>query len=111
MSLNSAQQNSLKEKLDGLKQSIQEELRQHNPESLQIQSGEGDRLTNDALNADEMAQYCTSSCGKACSGHRPDSMKTSPIFAAECGNYHSFCAFRGRADSRTLHRLSEQTRG
>ncbi|MBC3811719.1 TraR/DksA family transcriptional regulator [Undibacterium aquatile] len=57
MSLNSAQQNSLKEKLDGLKQSIQEELRQHNPESLQIQSGEGDRLTNDALNADEMAQY------------------------------------------------------
>ncbi|MBC3860986.1 TraR/DksA C4-type zinc finger protein [Undibacterium jejuense] len=57
MSLNNEQQAALKSKLDLMKQEIQTELRQHNPDLLRHDSGEGDGAINDVLNHDAMSKY------------------------------------------------------
>ncbi|MFZ6847860.1 TraR/DksA family transcriptional regulator [Undibacterium sp. RuRC25W] len=57
MSLNLAQQATLKSTLDTLEQKIQAELRQHNPQQLDHQSGEGDGVITDVLNHDAMSQF------------------------------------------------------
>ncbi|MFZ6754588.1 TraR/DksA family transcriptional regulator [Undibacterium sp. Dicai25W] len=57
MSLNNEQHVALKSKLDLMKQEIQTELRQHNPDLLRHDSGEGDGAINDVLNHDAMSKY------------------------------------------------------
>jgi len=57
MSLNNEQHAALKSKLDLMKQEIQAELRQHNPDLLRHDSGEGDGAINDVLNHDAMSKY------------------------------------------------------
>ena len=57
MSLNNEQQAALKSTLDYMKQEIQKELRQHNPDLLHQDIGEGDGVINDVLNHDAMSKY------------------------------------------------------
>jgi RNA polymerase-binding transcription factor DksA len=89
-----------------LQQSIQEELRQHNPESLQIQSGEGDRLTNDALNADEMAQFLHHHTEwQALQRARARLNENVADICSECGATIPFARLEG-TDRRAVYRLS-----
>ncbi|MFZ6726862.1 TraR/DksA family transcriptional regulator [Undibacterium sp. MH2W] len=57
MHLTLAQQALLKSKLDAMKQDIQAELRQHNPQQFAQDGGAGDGVVTDVLHHDAMSQY------------------------------------------------------